>query len=197
MMGKIMATSSTSSPDQAPKKPTLVESVEDLIARKKSERGEEGAREVQKSAEGVQQEVADVMAGMEKPKEGISDKKEKKSEPGAGAGKKTTTPVAQVQVGDDDWTSAVFPDEEVMVKKVRTAIQLQIKVEWKKALRLQGKITEGGAQEYQSVIARIRGLKKMLSGLFSATFEYLKTVYMKYFRPDGQRRDLKDVSTDE
>ena len=57
------------------KKPSEVETVDDLISKKKSERESEGREAVMQSAEGVQTEVADVMAGVEAPKEKVSEKK--------------------------------------------------------------------------------------------------------------------------
>ncbi|MFH1012556.1 MAG: hypothetical protein V1760_02305 [Candidatus Peregrinibacteria bacterium] len=188
-----MSPATPSSPEKAGKKPTLTESVDELISKKRAERGEEGAREVQKSAEGVQHEVSEVMAGMEKPKEGISEKGEKKKD---GDFKKSG---AQAAIGKDEgkaaeeWKGVVLPSEEVMIRKIRTAIQLQIKVEWKKAKRLQKKLTSGEAQEYGSVIARIRKLKNILANLFTATFEYIKELYKKYFQPDGKRRPTEGV----
>ena len=99
-----MLSAGTASPENAPKKPTITESVEDFISRKKSERGQEGAQAVQASAEGVQREVADVMAGAEKPKEGISEKSEKKSEQ-KGGGVAGATGATPVTFSDDDWKS--------------------------------------------------------------------------------------------
>lgn len=191
-----MASPSPSAPEKAPKKPTVTESVEDFISRKKSERSAEGASAVQQSAEGVQREVADVMAGMEKPKEGISEKGEKKGESkggGSGAGQASA---AQTFFSDEDWKSFVFPDEEVMIKHIRTAITLQIKIEMKKAKRLQKNITTGGAQEYNVSISRIRRLQIILASLFTATVDYMKGLYKKYFRPDGRQRNPEEVGMD-
>ena len=185
--------STPTSPEKLPRKPNLTESVEDFIAKKKSERGAEGASEVQKSAEGVQHEVAEVTAGVEKPKEEISDRGEKKRD---GDFKATGGAAAAAGGGwsGTDWKSVVFPDETVMVKKIRTAIELQVKMEWKKAKRLQANLMAGGAQEYTSVVARIRSLKTILHSLVTATMDYLKELYMKFFRPDGRARSPEEIT---
>lgn len=190
-----MASFAPASPE-APKKPTPMESVEGFIARKKSEKSAEGGREVQRSAEGVQREVAEVMAGIEKPREDMAEKGEKKGEQGGGGGGQTASAGITDESQGEDWRSVVFPDEEVMIKKIRTAVELQIQVEMKKAKKLQGRLTSGGAQEYSTVIARIRKLKTMLANLFMATVDYLKTLYMKYFRPDGRRRNTGEINVD-
>ncbi|GEM_PF-1590916 len=191
-----MASPSPSAPEKAPKKPTITESVEDFISRKKTERGQEGARVVQQSAEGVQREVADVMAGMEKPKEGISEKGEKKGESTGGGSAGQSATAATYDPGQEDWKSVVFPDEEVMIKHIRTAITLQIKIEMKKAKRLQKTITTGGAQEYNASISRIRRLQIILASLLSATVDYVKGLYMKYFTPKGRQRKSEEVGVD-
>jgi len=190
-----MASASPESKDAAPVKPTLSSSVDSFISKKKEERGVEGARQVQQASDEVQGEVADVMGGMEKPSDDISERKESKSDGdikarGDGGGK-----------GDDDGTGTTvtikaLPPEAIMVRKVRTAVRLQIKMEWKKAQRLKKNLTRGGAQDYNASIARIRGLKEVLSSLFSATFEYVKNLYLKYFQPDGRRRSAEEVNAD-
>ncbi|MFH0820578.1 MAG: hypothetical protein V1908_02280 [Candidatus Peregrinibacteria bacterium] len=190
-----MNSHTTPSPEHAPKKPATAESVESFIARKKAEQGHEGARAVQQSAEGVQHEVAEVMAGVEKPKEDLSEKGEKKGEQKAGGGSQAQTAIVDLE-GQEDWRSVIFPDEEVMIKKIRTAIELQIKIEIKKAKRLQKNLITGGAQEYSVAISRIRRLKILLASLWTITVDCMKTIYMKYFRPDGGRRNTEDVSVD-
>ena len=64
------------------KKPTQTEAVDNLISKKQAERAQEGARPVQESAVGVQTEVADVMGGVEGPKEVISEAKGESGEKG-------------------------------------------------------------------------------------------------------------------
>ncbi len=190
-----MNSHTTPSPEHAPKKPAAAESVESFLARKRTERGHEGAKEVQRSAEGIQHEVAEVMAGVEKPKEELSEKGEKKGEQKAGGGSQAQAGAGDFE-GSENWQSVIFPDEEVMVKKIRTAIELQIKIEMKKAKRLEKNLTAGGAQEYSAAIGRIRRLKILLFSLWTATVGYVKTLYMKYFRPDGHRRNPEEVPID-
>ena len=175
------------------KEPTVSESVESLIARKKAEKAEEGAKEVQRGAEATQGEVAEVMAGVEKPKEKVS---ERKGESGEQGDLKTS---AQKSVGDEkkgimpQIASYVFPGEEIMVRKVRSAIGAQIKIELKRAAKLEKHLDSGSAQEYNATIARIRKLKEVLSSLLTATFEVVKNLYIKYFTPGGHRKSLDEI----
>jgi hypothetical protein len=80
-----------------------------------------------------------------------------------------------------------------MVKKIRTAINAQIKMEWKNALKFQKQLGRGGADPYNKAVAKVRQLKQMLSSLFGATFGFLKNLYVKYFTPDGKRREVGEV----
>ena len=80
-----------------------------------------------------------------------------------------------------------------MIKKIRIAIRRQIKLEQKKAKKLQKNLTTGGAQEYNQTIARIRKLKEVLASLFTATYSFLKSVYLKCFTPSGERKSLEGV----
>ncbi|MBN1258702.1 hypothetical protein JXA05_03010, partial [Candidatus Peregrinibacteria bacterium] len=108
--------------EAAPKKTTLTESVEALIARKKAEKAAEGAATVQQSAEGIKGEVAEVMAGAEKPKEKVSEREGESGEKGdikAGGGG-----AAQgAAITGPDLSAVQLPSEEVMVKKIREAIE--------------------------------------------------------------------------
>ena len=188
-----MAQGSTSSQEKSPQKNTLSESVEALIQKKKTESTQEGQSAVRQSAENVQSEVADVMAGMEKPKESLSKANEKKADGDLKTGQSATS--------DDDDSAGIrqglmakpLPSETVMVKKIRTAIELQIKMEWKKAQRLRKNLVTGGAQEYSASISRIRHLTQVLSSLFTATFDYIKELYFKYFTPGGKRKSVDDI----
>lgn len=186
---------SSSVPERVPRKPTLIESVEDFIARKKTDQKAEGAREVQASAESVQREVAEVMAGAEKPKEELQEKGEKKGEQKGGGYAAQTTQSAEVSTAED-WHGVILPDETVMIKKIRTAITLQIKIEMKKARKFESSLTSGSAQQYSTTIARVRKLKSILASLWTATIDYVKDLYKKYFRPDGQSRNLEEISVD-
>lgn len=175
------------------KKPSEIETVDTLIERKKSERTAEGHQAVRQKAEGVQSEVADLMAGVEGPKEKPSEKKGESGERRdlSGGGRQTQDPKAQA--------SAAFavrrglPTEEIMIKKIRTAIQSQIKLELKKARALKRNLATGSAQEYSSRIARIRRLQETLKSLLTNTFEAIKTLYFKYFSADGRRKPLDEV----
>ncbi len=173
------------------KQPAPVETVDDLISKKDTERRSEGMAKVMEQAGQVQGEVADVMAGMEAPSEQISERnrEDKKGDLGQGSG--------ATQSDDDDQAQAQIrsslmrrglPTEEVMIRKIRTAIQLQIKDELKKAASLKKTVTTGGAQEYNASIAKIRTLKQVLSSIFHNTFEKVKEVYFRFFGDDGRRK---------
>ena len=103
--------------------------------------------------------------------------------------------------GDDEDEKAIaeqikgitLPTEEVMIKKVRTAIKIQIKHEIKKAKRLEKNLSSGSAQEYNTTIAKIRSLKEVLSSLMHATFAFVKNVYSKYFTAEGKRRSVDEL----
>jgi len=176
------------------KKPSISESVDGLISKKKTERDNKSASVVQESAAGVQGEVADIMGGAEGMRETVSERVGESGEKGDIKGS------SGVQ-GDDDDTNQVIaqiqdfhlPSEVVMVRKVRTAIKLQIKYEMKKALKLSKNLGGGNAQEFGKAIARIRELKSMLSSLFHSTFVYIKGMYQKYFDANGKRRSIQKV----
>lgn len=174
------------------KKPTTTESVDSLIAKKKQEKAIEGENVVQQSAEGVQGEVAEVMAGVEKPSEKPSEKKgesgEKGDLKGGGASDDDDSFAAQAGVA-----SFVFPVEEVMVKKIRSVINAEIRMEMKKAEKLKKNLATGSAQEYNSTIARIRGLKEVLASLFTATISMMKNLYTKYFTTEGKRKSFEEI----
>ncbi len=183
-----MATSSENN-EAIKKQPAPVERVDQLIQQKDSERHEEGMKQVLQQAEGVQGEVADVMAGMEAPSERISERNRED--------KKGDLKTGSTQQSDDDDQAAQIksglkkrslPRKEVMIKKIRTAINLQIKNEMKKAAKLKKNMAVGGAQEYNASIARIRGLKQVLKSLFNATVDKITSLYFNYFSSDGRRK---------
>jgi len=175
--------------------PTAETVVDKLIIKKKAEKQVEGTAEVSQSAEGVQTEVADLMGGVEKPKETISERKGESGEKGDIKGGGQVQDDEQAQQAQQIQDSQL-PSEEVMVKKVRSAINSQIAHEWKQAKKLSGQILTGGAQEYGATISRIRNLKEVLASLFTSTFSYVKDLYFKYFTPDGKRKSFDDISTD-
>jgi hypothetical protein len=186
-----MSPNTNQNPEAGKKKPTITESVEELISKKKAERESTGAAEVSEKAAGIQTEVSEVMAGVEKPKERVSEKKGETGEKGDITGGKTIAGAAQ-KIGAAV-KAAILPSEEVMVRKIRAVITAQIKMEIKKAKKLQGQLTTGGAQEYNSTIARIRKLKEALSSLLTATYDFIKNLYLKYFTPEGRKRSMDEV----
>lgn len=143
-------------------------------------------------AEGVKGEVADVMAGVEAPKEGVSEKK------GEGGDRRDISGGGQ-QAGQQarpfyaNIAQRALPSEEIMVKKIRTAINVQIALELRKAKQLQKNLAMGSAQEYNSTISRIRRLQETLKSLFTSTYEAIKNLYYKYFTPDGHRKPLDEA----
>ena len=175
------------------KKPTATESVDNLIGKKQAEKQVEVSESTSGKMAGVREEVSEIITGAEKPSEKVSKRAGEKGKK-AGIKKKSTQ-------GDDDDAQAIsaalkdyhFPSEVVMVQRIRTAVKLQIKLEWNKATKLQGNLGSGGADGYNKAVARVRALKQVLSTLFSATVGYLKNVYVKYFTPDGKRRKLDDI----
>ncbi len=178
-------------PDKSHKKPTVTESVENLIAKKKAERATTGATEVKERAVGVQSEVAEVMAGVEKPKEKVSERKGESGEKGDLKGAKAGAAAAQYITSD--LHGFTLPGEERMIKRIRIAIKHQIKIEQKKAKHLQKRLTTGGAQEYNATISRIRRLKEVLASLFTATYDFVKGLYLKCFTPDGKKKPLEEL----
>ena len=180
-------------PEAPQKKPTATESVDNLIGKTKAKREAEVSESVTGKMTGVQEEVSEIITGAEKPSEKVSKRAGEKGEGrGPAKGKAGTT-------GDDDQVVAFsikdyhFPSEEIMVRKVRTAINAQIKLEWKKAKKFRGNLGSGGANGYNRTISKIRELKQLISTLFTATFSYLKNMYVKYFTPDGKRRRMEEI----
>ena len=178
---------------EAPKKPSEIETVETLLEKKKTERETEGREAVMQSAEGIQTEVADVMAGVEAPKEKISERKGESGEQGdiKGGGQSAQDPKAQAAAAFA--ARRGLPTEEIMIKKIRTAIESQIKIELKKANALKKNLATGSAQEYSSHIAKIRRLQETLKSLLNSTFEAIKQIYFKYFTAEGRRKPLDEV----
>lgn len=178
---------------EAIRKPSEVETIDSLISKKKSEKDNEGRDAVRQSAEGIQSEVADLMTGVEAPKEVVSEKKGESGEKG------DITGGSQQQSDQKAQASAAFvarrglPTQEIMIKKIRTAINAQIELELKKAKALEKNLATGSAQEYSTAIARVRRLQETLKSLFNSTFEAIKIVYFKYFSADGRRKPMDEV----
>jgi hypothetical protein len=178
---------------EALKKLSVTESVQTLIDRKKHEKESAVSHEVSRKMAGTQEGVAEVLAGMEKPSEKISerqgergDQRDIKGGKGAAGGQAAQ----QIRAGLQDY---VFPSEEVMIKHIRGVIEDQIRTEWRRAIGLQKKLDHGGAEAYNSSIAKIRKFKDLLESLFSSTVDFLKNLYIKYFTPDGKRRRPEEV----
>jgi len=185
--------SQNTNPEALKMKPSTAESVDNLIAKKRAEKEMKGASEVKQHAEGIQGEVIDVIGGVEKPSDKISEVKGETGEKGdisSGGQQSSSDDAVQIK---QDLQSIVLPTEEVMIKKIRTAITIQIKDELKRAVKFKGSISTGGAEDYNNSIARIRKLKEVLALLFTNTFEFVKGLYFKYFIQDGKRKALKDV----
>lgn len=169
-------------------KPSLSDQVEGLI--KRTEERQKEAPQVQEAVQRTQEGAAEVMAGVEKPKEKVSERKGETGEKGdiSGGGAATTGDENQMQT---DMGAVTLPSEEIMIKKIRAAISHDIKIEMKRAVKLKRNLTQGTAQEYSSVIARIRALKEKLASLWTATTDFVKGMYLHYFTPDGKRRRVE------
>ncbi len=179
-----------------PKK-TAKESVDGLIKKNKVNKSAEASESAAAKMESTQGEVADVMEGAEKPSETISEKAGEKGEKKGSTGIKSGTAGDDdddAQVGDIQLKQYVFPSDEIMVKKIRSAINMQIKAELKKAKKYQGQLGTGGAANYNMAIAKVRALKHILSGLFISAAGFLKDMYTKYFLPNGKRKRIEDIS---
>lgn len=163
---------------EAPKKPSLAEAVDKLIEKKSGEKP--GSAALEKGMSGVQTEVAEVMAGVEAPKEGVSERKGESGEKGdlKGGGQGASGQAAAYDFGAGP---VELPSEEKMIQFVRDAIEEQIAYEWKIAKKLRGNLAGGSAQEYNTAISRIRTLNHKLHSLFEATYEFIKTLYLEYF----------------
>lgn len=180
-------------PEANHKQPTITESVDDLIHKKQAEKESEVSSSAKEKMADIQGEVAEVMGGVEKPSEKISERKGESGEKGDLKG--------GIKGDDDDQVQAIsysikdytFPSEEVMVRKIRSAITAQIKLEWKKAKKASSQLGTGESASYNEAIARIRKLKLTLSSLFHSTVQFLKQMYVDYFTPDGKRRNMEDL----
>ena len=177
---------------EAPKIPSVTESVQSLIERKKHEKETQVSKDVSAKMAGTQEGVAEVLAGMEKPSEYVSERQGERGERrDIKGGKGIAAQAAQkVLQGIQQY---VFPDEEVMVRQIRVAIEEQIDLEWKKAKVLQKRLDQGGAAAYNASIARIRKLKDLLASLLESTVDFLKNLYTKFFTPDGKKRKVEDI----
>ena len=180
--------------EAASKKLSPKESVDGLISKKQSERQQEGMDAVMQSAEGVQSEVADVMGGVDGMKETVSEKKGE-------SGEKGDIKASSGQQGDDEAQKVRstlasrrgLPTEEIMVKKIRTAINIQIKLEMKKAKQFEKNLSSGSAQDYNTSMAKVRRLQESLKTILHGTLDTIKKMYFKYFNAEGRRKNLEEV----
>ncbi len=173
------------------KKQSASESVDNLISQKESQRGAEGMNQVMQQAEGVQTEVADLMAGVDKPSDKISERKEgtgERRDIGGGSGSGSTQDDGQATQIRSNLRRRALPSQEIMIKKIRSAINSQIESELKVVKKLEKNLATGGADEYNQRVAKIRHLKQMLKSLLGSTLEAVKGVYFKYFGQDGKRK---------
>lgn len=158
------------------------ESVNSFLSKKSSEI----SSSVNEKMSGTQNEVADVIGiDSEKVKENIS---ERNGESGQKGDLKSSS-----QKSDDDLLNYAledykFPKDEILIKKIRFAIESQIKVELKKAKKLKSNLHLGNASEYNESIAKIRKLRQVLQSLLSGTMDFVKNLYVKYFKPNGRRK---------
>lgn len=177
------------------KKPSpSLESVDSLIGKKQAERSKEVSDSVSQKMSGTQQEVSEVIGGAEKPSEKVSERTGERGNQGSlkkgGAAHDDQFQADELVIELKDYH---FPSELAMVKKIRAAINAQIKDEWKRAQKLHARSGADGLHGYNSSIARIRTLKRMLTSLYSTTVVFLKNMYVKYFTPDGKRRKTEDI----
>ena len=181
-------------PEAADKKSTLKDSVDSLIGRKKAEKDAKVAESTSKKMAGTKEGVADVMSGMEKPSEKISEREgesgEKGDLKGGGSTKSTGDETKSIS---EQLKHYLFPSEEVMVKMIRAAINAEIKAEWENAKKFQKFLDSGGADGYNKSISRIRHLKEVLASMYSMTVGFLKNMYAKYFAPNGDRKEIDEI----
>lgn len=172
-------------------KPKPLETVTDFISKKDNERQSDGMNKVMEQVGAIQEGVGEVMAGVEAFSDKVSEKKGETGEKG------DIRTGGQPITGDDQQTAQqirsgltrrALPKEEIMVKKIRTAINFQIKEEFRNAFKLEKNLVTGSAQEYNVRIARIRRLKETLASLFHNTMEKIKEMYTRYFSTDGRRK---------
>jgi len=179
-------------PEAQSEKPPSATEIQKFIERQKeSKAGKEAEAQVAEELAGTPEGVAEVMAGMEKPKEKVSERPGEKGErrdiSGSSAQMKTDD-AQQVRAQLKDYD---FPSQEVMIKLIRSAITAEIKSETKKARKFLKNLSTGEATDYNAAISRIRRLKEMLASLFTATFDFVKKMYVKHFTPNGKRRKME------
>lgn len=188
-----MATTPNKNSESIQKSPSLSEAVGSIIDKKKQQKTGAEAPDLKAAMESTQRETAELMAGVEKPSEKISERSGESGEKGdlkTTGGQAVQSDTATIIGGLGELS---LPPEQVMVRKIRIAIQKEINHEWKKAKALEKKLDEGGASEYNASIARIRHLKDVLASLFEATADFIKGVYFKLFTPQGKRKPADEL----
>ncbi len=168
------------------------EGVDSFIKQKKTERDTQGREAVMQNAQAFQNEVADVMGGVEAPSEGISEKKGESGERHDITSSKKGNQDPKTQARQAFKARRALPSEAIMIKKIRIAIASQIKEEIKKAKGFQKNLTTGSAQDYNDSIAKIRRLQEVLYSLISGAVDKIKAIYFRFFTEDGRRKREDD-----
>ncbi len=182
------------SKETAQKTPPKVEAIDKFISDKQTEKVDAGRAVVMNEAKATQNEVANVMAGMEKIRENVPESAGETGEKGdlqTGGGQMgDAKQAAQVAVAN---LGQAIPSQEDMVQKIRTAIVIQIEHEMKKAQKLEKNLAMGSAQEYNATITKIRHLKNLFQSVLHDTFEFVKATYFKYFHDNGRRKRFEEI----
>ncbi len=183
-----MALPTDTTPEKARPAPSPKEGVEAVL---KSAEKTHAQAELQQEFSGTQGEVAEVMAGAEKPKEEVSERQGERGEKRdlSGQGKAQTTTVTVTPPASDD---GLLPGEAMMIRHIRHEIERQIHEHLRRAHHLKKNLATGSAQEYADTVFKIRTLKETLSSLFTATFDFIKTLYLRLFTVEGKRRGVQD-----
>lgn len=123
-------------------------------------------------------EVSDFMEGLDvpTPSEKVSERtrEDDKKSKAAGGGKGDSgdasgsyTPIAPLKI----------PSQRIMVRRIRQELHRQIKDLMKQAQKEEKK----GAFYLNEILYKIRNLKGSISGLATATFEFVKNLYISLF----------------
>ncbi len=180
--------------ESANQRPSVLSDVVGVAEKKDSERSSESASVVQQQADAIQGSVADVLGGMEgKVDKGPSERnREDKRGQGSGGTVVQSDDDAQQAAQIKSGLTRALPTQNIMIRKVRSAITRQIKAEKKKVKKLEKMISKGKADEYNSSVARVRRLQEVLRSLAHAAFDKVKEMYFRYFGSDGQKKTVSE-----